>query len=85
MALIEGCPHVRGDLYEGFHCILQCTGINFTSHKFPIMLPTYLVSVVPPHCLNSNCGSVIDPTPRGGVASHEVTSTATVPVCHGNI
>ena len=18
--LIEGCPHVRGDLYEGFHC-----------------------------------------------------------------
>ena len=20
VAFIEGCPHVRGDLYEGFHC-----------------------------------------------------------------
>ena len=20
VALIEGCPHVRGGLYEGFHC-----------------------------------------------------------------
>ena len=23
VSFIEGCPHVRGGLYEGFHCIVQ--------------------------------------------------------------
>ena len=25
MAFIEGWPHLRGGLYEGFHCIFMCS------------------------------------------------------------
>ena len=27
VAFIEGCPHVRGGLYEGFHC--SCLSLQF--------------------------------------------------------
>ena len=23
VAFIEGCPHIRGGFYEGFHCIVK--------------------------------------------------------------
>ena len=33
MAFIEGWPHVRGGLYEGFHCNIIYAMINYSLYK----------------------------------------------------
>ena len=33
VAFIEGCPHVRGGLYEGLHCTLELS-YNYTPDTF---------------------------------------------------
>ena len=35
VAFIEGCPHIRGVLFKGFHCIAK---ISFTSKKTATLL-----------------------------------------------